>query len=93
MFEFNGIVYANEFKNSIKVVDAKVTDYLMMLLAFSTGEKKFFNASILSGSAFKPLADESIFKNFKIVHGAVTWMDEDIDCAPEYMYRHSYSYE
>ncbi len=93
MFEFNGIVYANEFKKSIKVVDAKVTDYLMMLLTFSTGEKRVFDASILSGSAFEPLKDESIFQNFKIVHGAVTWMDEDIDCAPEYMYEHSYAYD
>lgn len=93
MFEFNGIVYANEFKKSIKVVDAKVTDYLMMLLTFSTGEKRVFDASILSGSAFEPLKDDSVFRDFRIVHGAVTWMDEDIDCAPEYMYEHSYAYD
>ncbi|MFR3946784.1 MAG: hypothetical protein ACLTZM_06560 [Ruminococcus sp.] len=28
----------------------------------------------------------------KVVDGIVTWMDEDIDCAPEYMYEHSYAY-
>ena len=56
MFEVNGLVYANEFKESLKLTDAKVTD-------------------------------------FKIVHGALTWMDEEIDCAPEYMYEHSYAYE
>lgn len=93
MFEFNGIVYANEFKKSIKVVDAKVTDYLMMLLTFSTGEKRVFDASILSGSAFEPLKDDSVFRDFRIVHGVITWMDEDIDCAPEYMYEHSYAYD
>ncbi len=93
MFEINGIVYANEFKKSIKIIDAKVTDHLMMLLTFSTGEKRVFDASILSGSAFEPLKDDSVFRDFRIVHGVITWMDEDIDCAPEYMYEHSYAYD
>lgn len=93
MFEINGIVYANEFKESLKLTDARVTDRLMMLLTFSTGEKRVFDATVLTGSAFEALKDESVFKNFKIVHGALTWMNEEIDCAPEYMYKHSYAYE
>ena len=93
MFEVNGIVYANEFKESLKITGAKVTDRLMMLITFSTGEKRVFDATILTGSAFKPLEDEAVFENFKIVHGALTWMNEEIDCAPEYMYEHSYAYE
>ena len=63
-----------------------------MILTFSTGEQRLFDATILSGLAFQPLTDNSIFKNCKVVDGVVTWMDEDIDCAPEYMYEHSYSY-
>lgn len=77
----------------LKVVDAKVTDYLMMLITFSNGEKRVFDATVLTGSAFEPLEDIDIFNNFKIVHGAITWMNEEIDCAPEYMYEHSYAYE
>ena len=46
----------------------------------------------MNGPAFAPLSDEKIFKDCKIVDGVVTWMDEDIDCAPEYMYEHSYAY-
>lgn len=93
MFEINGIVYANEFSESLKITDAKVTDHLMMLLTFSTGEKRVFDATVLDGPAFKPLANDAVFKNFKIVHGVLTWMDEEIDCAPEYMYEHSFAYE
>ena len=93
MFEVNGIVYANSFTNSIKVTDAKVTDHLMMLITFSTGEKRVFDASILTGNAFEPLNDIDVFENFKIVHGVITWLDEDIDCSPEYMYEHSYAYD
>ena len=40
----------------------------------------------------KPLSDEYIFKNCKVVDGVVIWLDEEIDCAPEYMYVNSYEY-
>lgn len=93
MYEINGIVYANEFSKSLKITDTRVTDRLMMLLTFSTGEKRVFDATVLNGPAFRPLANDTVFKNFKIVHGALTWMDEETDCAPEYMYEHSYTYE
>ena len=93
MYEVNGIVYAGNFVDSIKVIDATVTDHLMMLITFSTGEKRVFDASILTGNAFEPLNDIDVFKNFKIVHGVITWLNEDIDCSPEYMYEHSYAYE
>lgn len=93
MFEINGIVYANNFAENLKITHVKVTDHLMMLLTFSTGEKRVFDASVLTGSVFAPLADDEVFNNFKIVHGAVTWLNEEIDCAPEYMYQRSYSYD
>ena len=92
MFEVNGIAYASEKSNKISITDAKVTDHLMMIVTFSGGEKRVFDASVLTGSAFKPLEDDAIFSNFKIMHGVITWMDENIDCAPEYMYENSYAY-
>ncbi len=92
MFVLNGIVCASEKQENIQVVSAKPLDDMMMLLTFSTGEQRLFDATVLSGPAFQPLADENNFKNCKVVDGVVTWMDEDIDCAPEYMYEHSYSY-
>ena len=65
----------------------------MMLLTFSTGEKRVFDATVLTGSVFIPLINDDIFYDFKIVHGVITWLEEEIDCAPEYMYQHSYAYE
>ena len=53
----------------------------MRLLAF---RKRLFDATVLKGDVFTPLNDPTIFNNFKIVHGVITWMDKDIDCAPEY---------
>ena len=65
MFEVNGIAYASEKSNKISITDAKVTDHLMMIVTFSGGEKRVFDASVLTGSAFKPLEDDAIFSNFK----------------------------
>lgn len=93
MFEINGIVYASEFNELLKITNAKITGYKMMLLTFSSGEKRVFDATILSGGVFEPLNDAATFERFKISHGVVTWMDETIDCAPEYMYENSYKYD
>ena len=62
---------------------------MKMLLTFSNEEQRLFDASILTGTAFEPLQDETIFKNCSAVDGIVTWMNEEIDCAPEFMYAHS----
>lgn len=92
MFEVNGILYANSPKDLIKITAAEITGKLMMLLTFSSGEKRVFDASILQGEVFEPLTNDAVFQNFKIVRGVVTWNNEEIDCAPEYMYENSYVY-
>ena len=92
MFISNGIVYASERPENVQIIAVKPLGNMMMLLTFSTGEQRLFDASVLNGPAFAPLTDEKIFKDCKIVDGVVTWIDEDIDCAPEYMYEHSYAY-
>lgn len=66
MFEVNGIAYASEKSNKISITDAKVTDHLMMIVTFSGGEKRVFDASVLTGSAFKPLKDDAIFQILKL---------------------------
>ncbi len=93
MFEIDGILYAGTQNDMIKIQAAEVTGRMMMLLTFSSGEKRVFDAEILKGEVFKPLQDDSVFRNFKIVRGVITWKNEEIDCAPEYMYEHSYTYD
>lgn len=92
MFVVNGIVYASEISDNIQIVDVKPLEDMMMILTFSTGEQRLFDATVLSGPAFEPLSNTEVFNNCKIVDGAVTWLNEEIDCAPEYMYENSYPY-
>lgn len=40
MFEVNGILYAGSTKELLKIQDVKVTGDKMLLLTFSSGEKK-----------------------------------------------------
>lgn len=80
---------ANINTESTQVVAVKTLNDMKMILTFSNGEKRLFDAKILTGSAFEPLKNAKIFENCRIVDGVITWLDEEIDCAPEWMYLHS----
>lgn len=92
MFVKDGVVYAGEPVDEIRVQEAKPLPYGMLLLTFSTGERRLFDTTTLQGSAFTPLSDENVLREVQVTHGYVTWDHGEIDCAPEYMYEHSYPY-
>ncbi len=92
MYIVNGVCYAGELKDGIKVTEAKSLQGGMMLVTFSTGEKRLFDTTQLEGTAFEPLSNEKIFNNPVIFNGVITWNNGEIDIAPETVYRKSYSY-
>ena len=92
MYIMNGIVYGGEPKEPIKVRQVKVLPDKMLLIRFNNGETRLFDATMLEGPAYEPLQDENVFSKPEIDHGVVTWLQGEIDCAPEYMYGHSYKY-
>ena len=92
MFEVNGIVFGDDLSEPIYVEKVQALENMMLLLDFNNGERKLFDATILRGSVFEKLKDESVFQSPVIDHGVVTWDGGAIDCAPEYMYAHSYTY-
>lgn len=92
MFVRDGICYAGEMQEGIKIVEAKPLQGGMMLVTFSTGETRLFDTTLLEGSAFAPLAEEEVFRNPVLFHGIITWKNGEIDVAPEMVYRVSYPY-
>lgn len=44
------------------------------------------------GSAFIPLSKEENRRTAKVTHGFVSWLDGEIDVAPETLYSESYKY-
>lgn len=94
MYIIDGIAHAGEPKKGIEVIEARSVGNLCMLVTFSSGETRLFDATqLLDREAFKPLEDESVFSNCRIERGVVCWLDGDIDIAPESMYALSFQYE
>ena len=81
MYIKNGICYAGELEPGITITEAKPLDWGIVLVTFSTGEKRLFDTTEIDAEVFKPLADPEIFR-----HG-------NIDIAPETVYAMSYPYD
>ena len=92
MFINNGIVYGEDREGLIRIHSVRALNDMMMILTFSSGERRLFDATILNGTVFEPLKNPEIFQDVSVEYGVVTWMKGEIDCAPEYMYQHSYKY-
>ncbi len=93
MYIVNGICYAGNNLEEIRVKEALPLRGGMMLVTFTSGEKRLFDTTTLTGSAFEPLRNEEIFKSVSIFHGVMTWDNGEIDIAPETVYAESYPYE
>ena len=93
MYILNDICYAGELREGIKVTEALPLRGGMLLVTFSTGEKRLFDTTALQGPAFAPLADEAICAHPTLFHGVITWNNGEIDIAPETVYCNSFAYE
>lgn len=94
MYIVDDIAYASEAKDGIKIVELKVIDNLCLLLTFSSGEVKIYDATeLLKYPAYQKLKDFSFFKQAYIENGVVMWENGEIDVAPEEMYENSFNYE
>lgn len=94
MYIKDGICYAGELVPEIEVSSIKNLEDGMMLVEFSTGETRLFDVTSLldKGSAFAPLAQEENRQTAKVTHGFVSWLNGEIDIAPETLYAESYKY-
>ena len=92
MYYFENYVYGKTPQDKIRVAEVKPLANKMLLLKFLSGETRLFDCTQLEGPVFEPLDDPDVLRNASVDHGVVTWMDGAIDCAPEYMYEHSYEY-
>lgn len=93
MFIVNDICYAGKMENGIRITEVKPVRGGILLVTFSTGEKRLFDTTLLKGEAFEPLKREEIVNHPVLFHGVITWNNGEIDIAPEMVYRDSYAYE
>ena len=95
MYIVNDIAYAEDFDNkNLKVVDLKIISELCMLVTFSNGERRIFDAQyLLKYPVYKKLQDFNVFKNAYIENGIIVWDNGAIDIGVETVYNNSFVYE
>ncbi len=89
MYIKNGIAYAGEQKQPLKISGVRPLEDYKLWVRFSTDEAKVFDFSpLLTAPAFAPLQDKNVFNAVYIDYGCTCWNDGNIDIAPEYLYEH-----
>lgn len=90
MYIINGIAYAGEKKQPIKVCGVRPLDNDRLWLRFNNDEAKIFDFSkLIEEKAYAPLKDITVFKSVYIDYGCPVWLDGEIDIAPEYLYENN----
>ena len=81
MYIKNGIAYAGEQTQPLKISGVRPLEDYKLWVRFSNGEVKIFDF----------LKDKAIFNSVYIDYGVTVWNDGDIDIAPEYLYKNGVS--
>ena len=72
-----------------RVTDVIPNDNYELLLTFSNGEQRRFDATqLLDIKVFEPLKNLSFFKSVKVEFGTIVW-PQDIDYCPDTLYAQS----
>lgn len=88
MYVLDGIAYAGEPSQPIKVCGVRPLEDYRLWVRFNNGEAKVFDFKpLLSMPAFAPLSNKSLFDTVYIDYGITVWNDGDIDIAPETLYK------
>ena len=90
MVEHNGKYWAEKPLPVLKITDFEICSPFQMKVVFNTGGTRLFDGrTLLKGEVFAPLADEKIFSNCKLDYETLTWLDGELDIAPEFVYENS----
>lgn len=92
MYEIDGVCYAGTPAQEARIIEAIPLQGGMLLVTFSSGERRLFDTTTISGSAFVPLRDGTAQDSVVVEHGFLSWLDGEIDLAPEYVLEHSVTY-
>jgi len=75
-----------------RVMSVSPMDGYRLLLGFSNGEQRVFDAKpLLEYSVFEPLREEAFFKSVRVEFGTIMW-PEDLDYCPDTLYLESAPY-
>lgn len=95
MYIVNDIAYAENFNNKeLKITELKIVSELCMLVTFSNGEKRIFDAKyLIKYPVYKKLEDFNVFKKAYIENGVIVWDNGKVDIGVDEVYNNSFVYE
>lgn len=72
----------------LHIKECKYTEDYKLALKFDNGTEGIVDLKELpeSETVFYPLKDKSVFQNVKLEWGTITWLDGELDIAPEYLF-------
>ena len=86
----NGMCYADDRAPVLKIVAAKSCGGHEIEVLFSNGDRRLFDGrKLLVGEVFAPLADEKAFNDYQLDYETLTWLNGEVDVAPEFVYENS----
>ena len=75
-----------------RVTEVTPTDNHKLILTFTNGERRIFDARpLLTMPVFKPLANKSFFQMVRVAYGTIEW-PQDIDYCPDTLYMKSVAF-
>ena len=90
MVEHGGKCWAENPLPVLKITSFETCSPFQMKVVFNTGATRLFDGrSLLKGEAFAPLSDEKVFSDCKLDYETLTWLDGELDVAPEFVYENS----
>lgn len=86
----DGKCYAENPEPVLKIIGFETLAPHRMKVMFNDGETRLFDGHVLlHGEAFAPLADAEAFSRCKLDYETLTWLDGELDVAPEFVYENS----
>lgn len=89
----DGVVYAQAENSDLRVIDVEILKDLCLIIEFSNGEKRIFDASkLLEYPVYEKLKDNKIFKSVDVKNGVLVWDEENVDVGVDFLYANSKEY-
>ena len=85
----NGICYPDDMAPILKVVSCRMIGDSILRVGFNNGDVRDADVSpLFSVPALAPLGNPEVLRNFALDHGVLTWLDGELDIAPEWLFDH-----
>ena len=90
----NGIAHVDEKTTDLRVIDIEILENLCLLIEFSNGEKRIFDAKqLLEYAVYEKLKNKEVFNTVNVKNGVLVWDNEELDVGVDFLYQKSEIYK